>query len=286
MTAKTVTARKPSRSAIPAQARGFTLLEMMVVIGLVSLMVAMSLPSVIALFNSGADAQAYNLISAQLTAARSRAVLGNTYAGLHVQLADAPLSETDATDSPVLLRPKLQGVCFTGMLEYDANSRTFDLSSTPTRVPGNTVFGYASQAITSSTVTGGLEATLSTSSSSPFTGAAGTIRKFTTFSVIFNASGAVTRFVDGGPVKFNEQSPAFSDYGVPAGDLVLYGSQRLWRMASVDHVQDRYGVTALTMFSFPEYESAGSDAARLNYLNENAQVLPLNIHTGQLYERN
>ena len=85
----TLTARKHVAAARPSGAGGFTLLEMMVVIGLVSMMVAMSLPSVVALFDAGADAQAYNLITAQLTAARAQAVVGNTYSGIHIQLADA-----------------------------------------------------------------------------------------------------------------------------------------------------------------------------------------------------
>lgn len=287
MITMTVTARRRGAAARPGGARGFTLLEMMVVIGLVSLMASMALPSVIALFNAGADAQAYNLISAQLTAARARAVVGSTYRGIHVQLADAPYIEMDSAQYPTLLRPELAGVCFSGMLGYDPNTRTFDLVAAPLRVPGTVVFGYASQAIAGSNNIGGLEATLADNSSNdPFTGAAGTLRKFTTFSVIFNPVGAVTRFADGGPIKINPQSKAFSDYGVPADDLALFGSQRIWRMANTDYVQDRYGVSALTMFNIAEYESASSDAKRLSYLNENAQVLPLNMHTGQLYERN
>lgn len=287
----TLTARKHVAAARSSGARGFTLLEMMVVIGLVSMMVAMSLPSVVALFNAGADAQAYNLITAQLTAARAQAVVGNTYSGIHVQLADAPLIETDSAQSPTLLRPKLAGVCFSGMLEYDPNTgaKSFDLVTAPVRVPGAVVFGYASQAVTPPINVGGqsnvgsLEATLGNSSDSPFTGDAGTLRKFTTFSVIFNSAGAVTRFVDGGPVRLNPESRAFSDSAVPPADLVLYDSQRLWRLANTDYVQDRYGVTAMTMFNIAEYESADKP---LEYLNENAQVLPMNVHTGQLYKRN
>ncbi len=259
-------------------------MEMMVVIGLVSLMVSMSLPSVIALFNAGADAQAYNLVSAQLTAARARAVVGNTYAGLHFQLADAPRNESDATEFPELLRPKLVGVCYTGILEYDPDDRTFDLVSAPTRIPGTVVFGYASQAITGAPgTTGGLEATLGSNSTSPFEDVAGTLSKLTTFSVIFSPVGAVTRFVNGEAIKFKENSKVFSD----GGAVDMFGSQRMWRMTTADnssnYVQNRYGVTAITMFNVIEYEAAED---KLDYLNENAQVLPMNVHTGQLYERN
>ena len=284
-----VKARKPGAAASPARAGGFTLLEMMVVIGLVSIMVAMSLPSVMALFNAGADAQAYNLLTAQLTASRARAVVGSTYAGIHVQLADAPLIETDTAEFPTLLRPKLQGVCFSGMLGYDPNTASFDLIAAPTRIPGTVAFGYASKSVTGSSTTGGLEATLGESSTNPFEGAAGTLSKLTTFSVIFNPVGAVTRFANGEAIRLNPQSKVFSDYSVSTIDRELYGSQRMWRMTTagtpMNYVQDRYGVTAITMFNFTEYEAAGTSSKRLDYLNENAQILPMNVHTGQLFKR-
>lgn len=285
----TVKTRRPDAPARPARAGGFTLLEMMVVIGLVSLMVSMSLPSVMALFNAGADAQAYNLITAQLTAARARAVVNGTYSGIHVQLADAPLVETDGSEFPTLLRPELQGVCFSGMLEYDPNTRSFDLLTAPTRIPGSIAFGYASKGITGSNANSGLDATLGENDQNPFTNAAGTLSKFTTFSVIFNPVGAVTRFVDGEAIRLNPQSKTFSDYGVSLIDRELYGSQRIWRMTTAgsafNYVQDRYGVTALTLFNFTEYEAAGNNSKRVSYLNENAQILPLNVHTGQLFKR-
>jgi prepilin-type N-terminal cleavage/methylation domain-containing protein len=268
--------------------RGFTLLEMMVVIGLVALMASMALPSIIALFNSGADAQAYNLASAQLSAARAKAVVSSTYAGVHFQFADA----LDAT-GVALLRPELSGVCFSGMISYDSEKRSFDLmpGMAPQRIPGNIAFGYASPEVTGTNRAGvacRLDATIGDNEASPFdaggTGVAGDVSKFTTFSVIFNPFGAVTRFVNGDPIRFNEQSAVF--YDDPAVDVVRFGSERLWRMTTVNdqsnYVQDRYGATAITMFDIAKYTSASN---KVDFLKENAQLLPLNVHTGQLYER-
>ena len=268
------------RAAGVRRLRGFTLLEMMVVIGLVALMASMALPSIIALFNSGADAQAYNLISAQITAARAKAVLSSTYAGVHVQMADAL---NDAEDG--LLRPELKEMCFSGLIVYDSEKKYFDLipGMAPQRIPGNIAFGYASEAVTppSAGAAGTLEATIGNSASSLFEGAAAeNMTKFTTFSVIFNPLGAVTRFVNGNPIKFNDQSPIFND--VATTDVARFGSKRLWRLVNIDYVQDRYGTTAITMFDVAEYSSASNKVA---YLNENAQLLPLNVHTGQLYKR-
>jgi prepilin-type N-terminal cleavage/methylation domain-containing protein len=273
---------------------GFTLLEMMVVIGLVALMASMALPSIVALFNSGADAQAYNLISAQFTAARAKAVLSSTYAGVHGQMADAlnetadPLRQPDAP-----LRPELANVCFSGLISYypanyfaPSTPACFDLipGMSPQRIPGNVAFGYASEMVTAPAGVlrpGTLDATIGDSASSLFEGAAaGNITKFTTFSVIFNPLGAVTRFINGDPIHFNDQSPAFVD--ADPTYVARFGSKRLWRLANTDYVQDRYGATAITMFDVSEYMAASSKVA---YLNENAQLLPLNVHTGQLYRR-
>jgi prepilin-type N-terminal cleavage/methylation domain-containing protein len=289
MMTKTITT-SGSRASGAARRTGFTLLEMMVVIGLVALMASMALPSVIALFNSGADAQAYNLISAQFTAARARAVVSNTYAGVHVQMADA------LNEAGTLLRPELDGVSFSGLIVYDSEQKWFDLTPgmVPQRIPGNVSFGYASEVVLRPTgaLTGTLEATIGTSAGSPFTGMAGTITKFTTFSVIFNSLGAVTRFANGDPIHFIDQSPdttkgqseIFTDAATT--DVVRFGSKRLWRLAP-DYVQDRYGVTAVTMFDMSDCTTVPPTPNQLNIakLNENAQLLPLNIHTGQLFGR-
>jgi prepilin-type N-terminal cleavage/methylation domain-containing protein len=270
------------RAAGARRLRGFTLLEMMVVIGLVALMASMALPSIVALFNSGADAQAYNLISAQITAARARAVLSSTYAGVHVQMADAL---NDAGDG--LLRPELKEVCFSGLISYDSENKWFDLipGMAPQRVPGKIAFGYASEMVTAPTGAlrpGTLDATIGDSASSLFDGAAaGNITKFTTFSVLFNSLGAVTRFVNGDPIHFNDQSSAFVD--ADPTYVARFGSKRLWKLDNT-YVQDRYGATAITMFDVTEYSSA-DDNKKVAYLNENAQLLPLNVHTGQLYKR-
>ncbi|MBL7133291.1 MAG: hypothetical protein ISS78_04280, partial [Phycisphaerae bacterium] len=72
----------------PRRTVGFTLIELMVVLVLVMLISAIALPSVARIFDSGADAMAYNLISAQLESARMYALENGTPAGIHVQLAD------------------------------------------------------------------------------------------------------------------------------------------------------------------------------------------------------
>ena len=77
------------------RARGFTLVEMLVVLAIIALIMGASLPSIRVLFTSGADAQAYNLLSAQLRAARGLAVQQQTHAAVHIRRYDDGLPDAD-----------------------------------------------------------------------------------------------------------------------------------------------------------------------------------------------
>lgn len=77
----------------PAAARparpAFTMIEMIVVVGMILLLSAVAVPSFVQLFSSGANAQAYNMVSAQMMTARNVAIERGQYAGLHFQRPDA-----------------------------------------------------------------------------------------------------------------------------------------------------------------------------------------------------
>lgn len=244
----------------PAARGGFTLLEMMIVIGLGMLMVGMALPSVIQMFNAGAGAQAYNLIAAQLTSARAVAIEKSTYAGVHVQLADARAGGSS------LLRPKLEGVCYSAIVIYRPWDQVFQVDGEPIRIPGSYAFGKLS----SDTVSGG-----------NYSGDASDPEAFTTFTVVFSAQGSAVKSVEGRPVEFDEADPIFGD-PVVSGSRDLTGSRRLW---DYDNATGDFGVTAMTLIDWGEYYNPESNRGNIQYLNKNAQFLPLNVHTGQLFPR-
>ena len=231
--------------------RGFTLMEMMVVIGLVALMATMALPSIVSLFNSGADAQAYNLIAAQLTAARALAIEKSTYAGVHVQMAD------------MRARPELKSeACFSALVLYNPRERYFELYDQPRRTPGSMAFGK---------VTGTYDNT------------AKTLYEFTSFTVAFSSAGSAVRQIEGETIRFNPQDPAFDpDDHVDANDIA--GSRRLWEWDRTGGTDGRRGVIALCIFDLGQYLPR-ADGKRVQYLKDNARFLPLNVHTGQLFPR-
>ncbi len=259
--------RQPPRPAPRRQRTGFTLLEMMVVVGLVIVLATVTLPSIIALFNAGADAQAYNLLAAQLTAARALAIEKGDYAGVHVQLADAE----DEDDPGALLRPELEHVCYSALVNRRSSTRMFKVYETPRRVPGSMCFGK---------IVSGAGGTVSGES---YTSASENVSRFTTFTVVFDPFGSAVRTVQGGPVQFDPNDAVFTD--PDPGEIEDYlGSQRLWELDD-QYCQNQNAVTAMTMFDFAGYYNPAAGSGDNGYLNENAQFLPLNIHTGQLYPR-
>ena len=74
------TATRPNRSA------GFTLIELAVALTIILMIVVMVVPTLTNMLASRSEMEAFNLIAAQLTAARSEAIGNDTYAGVHVQL--------------------------------------------------------------------------------------------------------------------------------------------------------------------------------------------------------
>jgi prepilin-type N-terminal cleavage/methylation domain-containing protein len=251
--------RRRKTGSVPRRGTaGFTLMEMMIVIGLVGLVAALALPSIVALFNAGADAQAYNLMASQLAAARALAIEKGTYAGVHVQLADA-------LQGSEFLRLKLENVCYTALVLYNRQAERFRVHTTPVRVPGSIAFGTISE----ETVSGG--------NYSDGVNPSGKHNDFTTFTVIFSPTGSAVRLVDGQAIQFDNQDLAFRLEDDPQAALDIAGSSRLWQYPKVEP-----GVTAMTLFDVTEYVGAEDAVA---YLNENGQFLPVNVHTGQLFPR-
>jgi len=95
------------------------------------------------------------------------------------------------------------------------------------------------------------------------------LKKFCAFSIVFSPEGSVAKKVKSGNVMF---SP---------GDKMFNGETKLWDFALANN---RQGITAFTMFNYQTvYKLEASD--RITYLNENGQFLPVNMHTGQLFDR-
>lgn len=244
--------------------RAFTLMELLVVIGVIALVAAVVVPSISSVFTAGADAQAFNLMTGQVSAARSEALQNGTFAGLHVQLADATAN------------PNLTGTCYTAIFVYQPPNPPGNPQGRfrpargylPRRMPGQMAFGEVSPTFLDPS-TGDFKAGTMNNPSG--------FADFTSFTVVFSATGtAVMTMADVGNVVLETTN-----------DLFTGGNKKLWNAgAANDSGSGEPPVTAMTIFDAAEVSKitlAGSDPA--TYLNKNKQLLPLNVHTGQFFPR-
>jgi len=231
-------------------AKAFTLIELIVTISIITLVASIAAPSVMGIFSAGADAQAYNLLAAQLRAARALAIENSTYAGVHVQMADRSGLEDTCWSAVVIHDPSNSGN--TSTIFYFVPATGFE----PQRVPGSLAFGKLTDAFVTDTGSTGYYEDIEDVD----------INDFTTFTIVFSPAGRVdtdlTVAYDAGEAIFDPNESAY-----------------LW-----DDPPDANGVWVVTMFDYMQF-NARDAAGRADYLDETGQFLPVNRYTGQLFER-
>lgn len=245
---------RPSPTAAGRRHRtaGFTLIELAVALTVILMIVTMVVPTMSKMLSSRASMEAFNLVAAQLSAARAEAVTSNTYAGIHVQLGfHDDMKETSY--SMIIHVPQNQ--------VDDANPKfTRPDIFMPQELPGGTALGQ----LTSKYVTSGDPGRYRVSSDSD-------LKNFCAFSLIFSPDGMVVTEVQGKNIRFDTAHAMFS------------GNEKtkLWDPGIAD---DKPGVTAFTMFDYREVWKR-EPADRSDYLDKHGQFLPVNMHTGQLFDR-
>lgn len=243
--------------------RAFTLIELMVVVSLIVLLLATALPTINRLFNAGADAQAYNMLAAQLATARAIALQRGTYTCVHIQPGDA-------TE-----RLREQRSVYMAILQLDPNSLHFSLPADfnpPEPVGGHIAFGDV----------GRLDSYYNddddVNDAGQFTNLQGLdADEFTTIDFVFSPAGKVVRRVPGAP---DEGGVRIAD-NCPTVD----SDRPVWERRDA-----RAGATAVILFDYNWFSALdlddaddGNDAALV--FNESASFLPVNLYTGELFPR-
>jgi len=227
---------------------GFTLFELLIVIGIIVMIAGMAMPSILSLLTSGSDAQAYNAFSGQLTVARALAVENQTYVAIHCQLAqeNAKVGTDEISDDAIY-------VAIT-RLRVGSTDAEFELMPgfVPTRVPGSIGFGEVSRR--------------SINTASKFA-LQDDVEGFMSFSVIFSPQGEVVKMVNGKTIWFSTS--------------LAGGSTTLW---DSKYANGEEGISAIAMFDYGEL-MAMPESEQEEYLTDACQFLPINTYTGRLFSR-
>lgn len=242
----------------------------MVVIAIIILVAGTALPTLTSFFTAGADQQAFNVLSAQLAAARALAITRGTYAGVHVQMAD---------------NPEYAGKCYSAVVWDDPATPadyTFDLAPgyQPQPLPGTMAFGQISDTYVNEGNYDGNNLRDPSDETDANTWP-GTFYGFTTFTILFNPAGeVVTNGPGGGSINF--RIAADSLFAAMNADADDFTGAQLWRSPG-----SHSGTLAVTLFD-SKVVSALKDSdgtKRADYLNESGQFLALNLYTGQFFHR-
>jgi type II secretory pathway pseudopilin PulG len=226
------------------------MVEVLVVVSIVVLMMAVAIPSINQLFTSGADAQAYNVIAAQLAAARALAIQKQTYAGVHVQRAAPTLT-------------KLSRACFSAVVwDNPAPATPPDPNFTlapgffPKRLPGGMVMGQISNTYYDTTN----NTYLPTVSS----------EDFCNFTIVFTPTGQLAKNYNVTFDSFDSNDPIFDPNS---------GKEYLWYPPPSSP-----SINGMVLFDGDKFFPLPA-ASKQQYLAMNGQVIGVNWYTGAVLGR-
>lgn len=261
-----IATRKTTRRNLPrghaaTLPRGFTLFELLIVVGIIIMVLSITLPSIIGMLVTGADTQAYNMLAGQLMAARAVSIESETHVAVHSQTVHQ-LAIAEDKD--------METACFSAVTwidPEDSGATVFTLADGygSVRMPGTTAFGE----ISSTFVNGSNFQLNANADAEGLPLGTGGLADFTAFSILFNPRGEVVKRFNGGTIQFHANLA-----GSAATDLWLD-----------THANGEEGVSTVTLFDYGEAVALDTSAAQQTYLDDNSYFLFVSTYTGRLSSR-
>jgi prepilin-type N-terminal cleavage/methylation domain-containing protein len=235
------------------QNTGFTLIEILVVLGIIGIVAGITLPGIVQIFSAGAEGQAYSVVNSLLRSARAHAIENSVYTLVHFQPADRSLEEFDD-----------RWAIYAAVMEWDRDNQVFTMPKgfEPVAIPGGVGIGRVSSDFFDDN--GDIKAITDSAA-----------EEFVTVNVIFSPEGKVVRRAPtaDGKATFDLANGKLFD-----GDVRIWSPDSSWGQESI-------GVTALTFFPLTEFMNLTSDSARRYFLGDKAAFTGINLYTGQMFPR-
>ncbi len=232
--------------------RGFTLIELMVVMFIVVLMLGVCIPSVKAIMRGNSQAQAVNLIRANLATARSIAISQHRQAGVvffEEMAANAPFANRGQTVVQLMIEAPDQTGAAAGFTVF--NYYTKERQYLPPGIQVGTLNDVATKQILTGDNSGGASRV-----------------------ILFDANGQM--ILRNGIARPNNTGSA--DGGYPKAYVD-------WNITTKATAAS-YGVSSpgVIVFSMTDYKSAGmvaaADTAKASWVQQHSDVLIVNAYTG------
>ena len=276
----------------------FSLIELMVVVGLIGLILAIIVPSATSAIRDSRHAQAISMLSSNISLARTEAMVRNDYVGVHVGLSDRPKVDADGFEDKSYISLVTKDVTNLGatmelktlsksVTRRDGDGSTFTEETavySHQDLPTPHAAGELSDKFVTDT---GFKSILNNSTDSDNDGRADIIEDFTTFTVLFSPQG-----------KIVTPTITYANSDLLWGGTPTVNNDLLWTSPTPstpinEAVQPERAVRAVTVFDYMKLRYTDnnitfdglSGTGKQGYLDKNAEFITFNSYTGQHFRR-